>query len=121
MILTALLSLTGVLSHRPPAEMIWAAQVFVGLAVGVKYGGVTWVELRRTVLAGLANGLLLGALSAAFIALIAGTGIAPRARGHPAGRSGEMVILAIIAGADLTMSCCITFCAWFWWCSARRW
>ena len=47
MILTAALSLAGLIQHRPPAEMIQAAQFFIGIAVGSKYAGITWRELRQ--------------------------------------------------------------------------
>ncbi|SDL95502.1 AbrB family transcriptional regulator [Aliiruegeria lutimaris] len=105
MILTAALSLSGLITHRPPAEMIWASQFFIGLGVGAKYTGVAFGELRRTVLAGMTNGLLLAAISVVFIEFIARTGIAPGLDAFLAflpGGQGEMVVLSIIAGADLT-------------------
>lgn len=105
MALTAALTLSGFISHRPPAEMIWASQFFIGLAVGARYTGISLDELRRTVLAGIANGVLLALISAGFILLIASAGIAPGLDAFLAflpGGQGEMVILSIIAGADLT-------------------
>lgn len=105
MVLTAGLSLSGVITQRPPAEMIWACQFFIGMAVGSKYVGVTWRELRRVVLAGVANGVLLAMLSAVFILLVSSLAIAPALDAFLAflpGGQGEMVVLAIIAGADLT-------------------
>lgn len=105
MVLTAGLSLSGVITQRPPAEMIWACQFFIGMAVGSKYVGVTWRELRRVVLAGVANGVLLATLSAVFILLVSSLAIAPALDAFLAflpGGQGEMVVLAIIAGADLT-------------------
>lgn len=53
LILTAALSLSGLIFHRPPAELIWAAQFFIGLAVGAKYSGITGRELRVDFGAGL--------------------------------------------------------------------
>lgn len=105
MVLTAGLSLSGVITQRPPAEMIWACQFFIGMAVGSKYVGVTLRELRRVVLAGVANGVLLATLSTAFILLVNALAIAPALEAFLAflpGGQGEMVVLAIIAGADLT-------------------
>lgn len=104
MAVTAALSLSGVITGRPPAEMIWASQFAIGLAVGAKYAGVTWGELRRVVLAGAVNGVLLTAVSAVFILAIGAAGIAPPLEAFLAfvpGGQGEMVVLAIIAGADL--------------------
>lgn len=104
MVLAAGLSLSGVIHGRPPAEMIWACQFFIGMAVGAKYVGVTWAELRRVVLAGSVNGVLLAAVSAVFILTISAAGIAAPLNAFLAflpGGQGEMVVLAIIAGADL--------------------
>ncbi|MVO16673.1 AbrB family transcriptional regulator [Parasedimentitalea huanghaiensis] len=105
MVLTAGLSLSGIITQRPPAEMIWACQFFIGMAVGAKYVGVTLGELRRVVLAGIANGVLLASVSAVFILAVSGLAIAPALDAFLAylpGGQGEMVVLAIIAGADLT-------------------
>ena len=105
MLLTALLSGTGVITQRPPAEMIWSAQFFIGLAVGVRYSGVTLRELRKIVLAGLVNGVMLGVISVLFILSVTAAGLAPSLEALLSflpGGQGEMVVLALIAGADLT-------------------
>lgn len=104
MILTAALSLAGVIHQRPPAEMIWAAQLFIGLSVGVKYTGITAREIRVDVGAGLAYAALLALVSLAFIEAIALTGTAPPLDAFLAflpGGQAEMVVIAILAGADL--------------------
>lgn len=104
MILTAVLSLTGVIQHRPPAEMIQAAQFFIGVAVGVKYVGITGRELRIDVTAGLVYALFLAVISLIFIELIMHLGLAPALDAFLAylpGGQAEMVVIAIIAGADL--------------------
>lgn len=105
MVLTAGLSLSGVITQRPPAEMIWVSQFFIGMAVGAKYVGVTWRELRVMVLAGAVNGVVLATVSAVFILVISSLAIAPTLNAFLAflpGGQGEMVVLAIIAGADLS-------------------
>ena len=104
MILTAALSLAGLIQHRPPAEMIQAAQFFIGIAVGSKYAGITWRELRQAVVAGLVYSLLLAAISLVFIELIVHLGLAPGLDAFLAflpGGQAEMIVIAIIAGADL--------------------
>lgn len=104
MILTAALSLSGVIQHRPPAEMIQAAQFFIGVAVGVKYVGITGRELRIDVTAGLVYALLLAVISLIFIEAIMHLGLAPVLDAFLAylpGGQAEMVVIAIIAGADL--------------------
>lgn len=104
MILTAALSLSGVIEHRPPAEIIQAAQFFIGIAVGVKYVGVTARELRIDVSAGIACSLAMAVVSVIFIEMIIWLQIAPGLDAFLAflpGGQAEMVIIAIIAGADL--------------------
>lgn len=104
MVLTAILSLAGIVHHRPPAEVIQAAQFFIGIAVGVKYAGITLRELRLDVTAGLAYSLLLALISLLFIEGIVFLGLAPALDAFLAflpGGQAEMVVIAIIAGADL--------------------
>ncbi|WP_284163997.1 AbrB family transcriptional regulator [Frigidibacter sp. SD6-1] len=104
LILTAILSLAGLITMRPPAEIIWAAQFFIAIAVGSKYSGITWAELKRIVGAGLVHALLLGCLSLALIEVIHRSGIAPAREAFLAflpGGQAEMVVIAIVAGADL--------------------
>lgn len=105
MVLTAALSLTGIIHHRPPAEMIQAAQYFIGIAIGVKYVGITGRELRVYVTAGLLYALLLAIISLMFIEIIMHLDLAPTLDAFMAflpGGQAEMVVIAIIAGADLT-------------------
>ena len=104
LILTAALSLAGVIQTRPPAEAIWAAQFFIGIAVGSKYSGVTGRELRRDVGAGLVFSLILAAISLAFIELV--LLISPAQPldiilAFLPGGQAEMAIIAIVAGADV--------------------
>lgn len=104
MILTAILSLTGLIEHRPPALVIQAAQFFIGISVGVKYSGITLRELRIDVGAGLVYSLVLAAISLMFIEAIIQLGLAPALDALLAflpGGQAEMVVVAIIAGADL--------------------
>lgn len=105
LILTAAMSIGGVISQRPPAEMIWAAQFFIGMTVGAKYTGVTLNELRNYVFAGVLNGIVLSAVSAVFIVAVITLGLASSLNALLAflpGGQGEMVVLALIAGADLS-------------------
>lgn len=104
MILTTGLSLTGIIQTRPPAEIIQAAQFFIGIAVGVKYVRITRREVRENVLAGLVYSLVLGLISVMFFALIFRLKFAPSLDALLAflpGGQAEMVVIAIIAGADL--------------------
>lgn len=105
MILTAALSLAGIITHRPPAEMIWATQFFIGISVGVKYAGITGRELRNYVLAGIVFSALLALISLGFIELITLLALADPMDSFLSflpGGQGEMVVIAIVAGADLS-------------------
>lgn len=104
MILTAALSLGGLVHTRPPAEAILAAQLFIGIGIGVQYVGVTLRELRSFILSGLAFVVLLAALAAIFTEIVTLTGLARPVEGFLAfapGGQAEMTVLALVAGADL--------------------
>lgn len=104
MIVTAALSLGGLIHSRPPAEAILAAQYFIGVGIGVGYVGVTLLELRRVVLAGVVFVLILAVLAAIFSEIVVLLGLAPPVEGFLAfapGGQAEMTVLAIVAGADL--------------------
>jgi membrane AbrB-like protein len=104
MILAAILSLSGLLHHRPPAEIIWAAQFFIGIALGVKYTGITLREVRTIVGAGLVYSAFLALISLAFFEIVILAGIAPGLDAFLAflpGGQAEMVVIAIMVGADL--------------------
>lgn len=104
MIVTAALSLSGLIHSRPPAEAIIIAQLFIGLGIGVQYVGVTLRELRSFILSGLAFVVLLAVLAAIFTEIVTLTGLAQPVEGFLAfapGGQAEMTVLALVAGADL--------------------
>ena len=104
LIVTAALSLSGVIEHRPPREAIFVAQYFIGIAIGVGYVGVTLLELRRFILAGVLFVLILSALAALVAEIVVALGIAPAKDAFLAfapGGQAEMALLAIVTGADL--------------------
>jgi len=104
MCLATVASLSGLIEHRPPAGAILAAQFFIGISVGVKYVGLTVVELRRVIVAALGYCVLLAALSAAFATTVTKLGFAPQvdaALAFAPGGQAEMVVLAIVAGVDM--------------------
>ena len=104
MIVTAILSLTGVIHSRPPAEAILAAQFFIGIGIGVNYVGVTLRELRRFVASGVFFVVILAIIAAVMTEILHLTGLARGVEGFlsfaPGGQA-EMTMLAIIVGADL--------------------
>lgn len=104
LILTAVLSLGDLIHTRPPREAILFAQFFIGSEIGVKFAGITWLELRRVVTAGFAYVVLLAVLAAVFTALVTGLGIGKPIETFLAFAPGgqvEMAVLAIVSGADL--------------------
>ncbi|MGR3712401.1 MAG: AbrB family transcriptional regulator [Shimia sp.] len=104
MIVSAAMTMGGLLHSRPPAEAILAAQFFIGTGIGVHYVGVTLRELRQIVAAGLAFMLVLAVLAAAFAEAVTLLGLAPPMEAFLAfapGGQAEMTILSIIVGADL--------------------
>ncbi|MFB9224894.1 AbrB family transcriptional regulator [Paracoccus cavernae] len=104
MVFTAALSLAGLITHRPPALAIMAAQFFIGCSVGAKYSGVTARELKVDVLAGVAFCLILAVISLVFAELVILLGLAPDVEAllsFAPGGQGEMAVLALIVGADL--------------------
>lgn len=103
MILTAALSLAGVIQHRPPAEMIWAAQFFIGIAVGARYAGITRRELTHDVGAGLVLSAVMAAISVALIQLalaLSPAGTLDIWLAFLPGGQAEMVMIALVAGSD---------------------
>lgn len=104
MIVAGIASMTDLLHARPPAEVMQFAQFFLGLGIGVKYAGITSEELRRYVGASLGYCLLLAVLSVIFAEIVIQTGLAAPLEAIMAfapGGQAEMVLLAIIAGADM--------------------
>jgi membrane AbrB-like protein len=104
LIATAALSLAGVIHSRPPAEMIWVAQFFIGISVGAKYTGITGRELRHDVLAGLAYAIILALLSFLIIELalhLSDAGTLDVWLAFLPGGQAEMAVVALVAGADV--------------------
>ncbi|MEM9791659.1 MAG: AbrB family transcriptional regulator [Pseudomonadota bacterium] len=104
LLLTAALTLTGFLHHRPPAEAIWLAQFFIGMTVGVKYAGITMTEVRRDLVAGMGFCGILIVLTLVFTEVIYATGLAPPLEtvlAFAPGGQAELTVLALIVGADV--------------------
>lgn len=105
LLVSAILSLVGILHLRPPREALLAAQFFIGMGIGVSYVGVTLRELRTAVSGGAAFVLILALIAGAMTELVTRTGLAPPVEGLLAfmpGGQAEMSMLALVSGADLS-------------------
>ncbi|RMH52682.1 MAG: AbrB family transcriptional regulator [Alphaproteobacteria bacterium] len=97
-------SIGGLLTHRPPAEAIWAAQFFIGMGIGAKYSGITMAEVRRDLAAGAGFCLILIVLTVLVVEVIHAGGLAPGREALLAfapGGQAELTVLALIVGADM--------------------
>ncbi|MEM6565373.1 MAG: AbrB family transcriptional regulator [Pseudomonadota bacterium] len=104
LILTTVVTLTGFLHYRPPAEAIWAAQFFIGMTIGAKYSGITMAEVRRDLAAGIGFCGILIVLTVIFVEAIYVLKLAPGQEALLAfapGGQAELTVLAIIVGADM--------------------
>ncbi|WP_199223291.1 AbrB family transcriptional regulator [Oricola cellulosilytica] len=104
LILAAIVTVTGGLHYRPPAEAIWAAQFFIGMFVGSKYTGITMDEIRHDLAAGLGFCVILIILTVVFVEAIYGLGLAPGIEALLAfapGGQAELTVLALVVGADV--------------------
>lgn len=104
LVVAAGFAIVGLLAHRPPVEAIWAAQFFIGMAVGMKYTGITMGEVRRDLTAGLGFCALLIVLTLIFVEGVYALGLAPGMDALLAfapGGQAELTVLALIVGADV--------------------
>ncbi len=104
LIVAGIASMSGLLTVRPPAEAMLVAQFFLGLGIGVKYAGITMVEIRRHLAAALGYCVILAVLSVIFAEIVIQSGLAGPMEAIIAfapGGQAEMVLLAIIAGTDM--------------------
>ncbi|MGR3502837.1 AbrB family transcriptional regulator [Pseudaestuariivita sp.] len=104
LILAGAAASTGLLTFRPPAEAIWAAQFFIGMTIGTKYAGITMEEVRRDLIAGLGFCAILLVLTFLAVEAVYGFGLAPGMEALLAlapGGQAELTVLALIVGADV--------------------
>jgi len=103
LILSAAVHLIGWTAAKPPFELVAAAQLVVGTAIGCRFAGVGFRLLSRTVVAAAGGTVVLFAATVAFALVLA------QATGLPAvalmlafapGGLAEMSLIAIATGAD---------------------
>ncbi|WP_211160789.1 AbrB family transcriptional regulator [Marinobacterium sp. LSUCC0821] len=105
MLASAILSLSGAVDSRPPAEALIFAQFFIGLGIGVYYTGVKLKEVAGLLAVATVFILILAALAAIFTIAIASIDMGHSQLdiflAYAPGGQAEMTLLAIISGADL--------------------
>ncbi len=103
MILSAIVHLAGWSQARPPFELVAAAQVVVGAAIGCRFAGVTLRLVTRAVGAALGATAILLAVNIAFAAVLHSAVDLPTAAlmlAYAPGGLAEMSLIALAIGAD---------------------
>jgi len=103
MVLSAAVHLLGWTAAKPPLELVAAAQVVVGCALGARFAGVTLRQIRRSLFAASgATALLLAATLAFALALagLVGLPVYPLVLAFSPGGLAEMSLIALAIGAD---------------------
>jgi len=103
MVLSAVVHLLGWTAAKPPLELVAAAQVVVGSALGARFAGVTLRQISRSMLAASGATVLLLAATLAFalgLAGIAGLPVYPLVLAFSPGGLAEMSLIALAIGAD---------------------
>ncbi|MGD1934403.1 MAG: AbrB family transcriptional regulator [Candidatus Phaeomarinobacter sp.] len=103
MVLSAAVHLAGLSSAKPPAEIVAAAQVVVGASIGCRFAGLTLLDARRIISAGLVSGFLMvvaAALAAYLLADFLGRPAEVLVLSFAPGGLAEMALIALILGID---------------------
>lgn len=103
MILSATVHLGGWTTARPPLEVIAAAQVIVGAAVGCRFAGAKLSHVGRTMIVATGGTALLVSVTVAFaetVHLATGLPLAALILAFAPGGLAEMSLIALALGAD---------------------
>ncbi len=104
MIISAAAHLAGLTTSRPPPELLSVAQVVVGSAIGARFAGVSFAELRRTVLLAIvATAIMLTMTVVMGLALrpIVGVDLAGLVLAYSPGGVAEMTLVALGLNIDV--------------------
>lgn len=91
---SAVVHLTGLSTHRPPWELVALAQIVMGSAVGARFSGVPFADIRRMAVAGTASAAILLGLTVAFAWVLH----------HLTGLSMQSLVLSFAPGGLAEMS-----------------
>lgn len=103
MVLSAVVHLTGLTSNKPPTELIAAAQVVMGTAVGCRFAGVALRTIGRTLLEAVGSSTIMLGFTILFAFLlqpIAETSFQALVLAFAPGGLAEMSLIALTLGID---------------------
>jgi len=103
MVLSAIVHLAGWSQAKPPFELVAAAQVVIGTAIGCRFTGTTVRLVRRAFTAALGSTLILLAVNLAFAAVLHSALNLPAAAlmlAYAPGGLAEISLIAIAIGTD---------------------
>lgn len=106
MLASAGVHLLGVTSEAPPAEIVAAAQVGVGAAIGARFANTSVAFVMRALRDSLGATLILMAFTLGFAALLdawLGIGFGPLVLAYAPGGLAEMSLIAIALGSDAAL------------------
>ena len=103
MILSAILHFAGVTASRPPVELVAAAQVVLGSAIGSRFAGTPPRTIGRALVLSIGATTLLLAITAGFAVLISHLLGLPQTQvllAYSPGGIAEMSLIALSLGVD---------------------
>ena len=103
MILSAILHFAGVTASRPPVELVAAAQVVLGSAIGSRFAGTPPRTIGRALVLSIGATTLLLAITAGFAVLISHLLALPQTQvllAYSPGGIAEMSLIALSLGVD---------------------
>ena len=104
MLVSALVHVTGVTNFKPPAEIVAAAQVVLGVTIGARFLGTAPREILRILLLSVGSTVLLLALTLLFatvVGKIMGIGTVPLILAYSPGGLAEMSLVAIAVQTEV--------------------
>lgn len=103
MIASGVVHLAGLTLAKPPGELVAAAQVVIGTAIGCRFSGVSIANVARALIAGTVTAMvMLAAAVGAAVGVSAWTGIAypPLLLAFAPGGLAEMSLISLAMGID---------------------
>ncbi|GLQ07704.1 AbrB family transcriptional regulator [Sneathiella chinensis] len=100
----AIFEITGITSAKPPMLIVYAAQLVIGTAIGLRFLGTTWHEIRHIIVLSLGSTvvmMLLAVLLSYFATSFVGVSIPGLILALSPGGLAEMSLVALALGIDV--------------------